>query len=187
VADICNVYINRYFLMRRTSLISVAVLFILFLSVLISGIIRKMSKEARVDEKIAYLPSFSFRTLEEDDFHSSEIEKGPVLIIRFHPECEHCQYEISQILKSDIPDIVSKALLISNDDPDSIKVFLKQFNYADHPSITVLADTADIFNSIFGKDIVPSNYIYNKDLKLIKVLFGEVKTETIRKYLLISE
>ncbi len=187
MVNIGNVYINKYLLMRKTILISLAIVFILFLSILISGIARKMSKEARVGEKIAYLPSFSFITLEKDDFHSSEIRKGPVLIIRFHPECEHCQYEISQILQSDIPGIVSKALLISNDNPDSIRIFLKQFNYTDYPSIIVLADTADSFNRIFGKDIVPSNYIYNKDLKLVKVLYGEVKTETIRKYLLIGE
>ena len=173
--------------MRKKLLISTAAVFILFLSVLISGIVRKMLKEDRVYEKISSLPPFSFMTLERDDFHSSEIKRGPLLIIRFHPECEHCQYEISQILNSDIPDIVTKALLISNDNPDSIKAFLKQFNYTDYPSIIILADTADSFNRIFGKDIVPSNYIYNKDLKLTKVLFGEVKSETIRKYLLKSE
>jgi len=163
------------------------VVFTLSLGLLISGIIRKMLLEKQINEKIAILPSFSFITLAKHDFHSSEIKKGPVLIVRFHRECEHCQYEISQILKSDIPDLISKTLLISSDHPDSISKFLKQFNYSDYPSIIALADTSGSFCNIFGKDIVPSNYIYNKELKLVKILLGEVKTETIRKYLQISE
>jgi thiol-disulfide isomerase/thioredoxin len=161
--------------------------FTLSLTLLLTGIISRMLREKEINEKIAMLPSFSFMTLTNNDFHSSEIKKGPILIVRFHPECEHCQYEISQIIKSDIPSIASKVLLISSDDPDSIGSFLKQLNYSDCSSIKVLVDTSDSFHDIFGKDIVPSNYIYSKDLKLVKVLLGEVKTETIRKYLQISE
>lgn len=161
--------------------------FILTLILLLSGIISNVLKERGILEKISVLPSFSFITLTKDDFHSSEIEKGPLLIVRFHPGCDHCQYEISEILKSDIPEMVIKMILISSEKPDSISKFLEQFNYRDFPSVIALADTADSFGSIFGKDMVPANYIYNKELKLVKVILGEVKTETIRKYLLFSE
>jgi hypothetical protein len=161
--------------------------FTLALAILVSGVIRKMLEEKNMNEKIASLPSFSFSTLARVDFNSSEIREGPVLIVRFHTECEHCQYEISQILKSDIPDLCSNTILISNDHPDSIGKFLNQFNYSDYPSVIALADTSDSFGNIFGKDIVPSNYIYNKELKLVKVLLGEVKTGTIRKYILTGE
>ena len=165
----------------------ILIAFSLSMTLLIAGVIRKILKEKRIDEKMELLPSFSFMTMTRDDFHSSEIKNGPVLIVRFHPECDHCQYEISQIFRSDIPAIVSKALLISSAHPDSISNFLKQFNYSEYSSVVVLADTSDSFGSIFGKDIVPSNYIYNRELKLVKVLSGEVKTETIRKYLHIGE
>ena len=173
--------------MRKINQGVILAVFFLSLILLLSGVVSKILKEKRINENIALLPSFSFMTLARDDFHSADIKNGPVLIVRFHPECEHCQYEISQILKSDIPAIVSKALLISSAHPDSISKFLKQFNYIDYPSIVALADTSDSFGSIFGKDIVPSNYIYNRELKLVKVLSGEVKAETIRKYLHIGE
>jgi hypothetical protein len=183
MADINNVYFNRFFIMKKIILTILLVVFSLSMIFLISGVINKILKERRINEKIAFLPTFSFSTLTKDDFHSSEIKRGPVLIVRFHPECEHCQYEISQIFKSDIPNLVSKAVLISSDYPDSISKFLEQFNFSDYPSVIALADTSDSFSNFFGKDIVPSNYIYNKDLKLVKVLYGEVKTETISKYL----
>jgi len=165
----------------------VLVAFILSMTCMISGVVCKTVKKNYINEKIEILPSFSFATLTKGEFHSSEIKEGPVLIVRFHPECEHCQYEISQILKSDIPVLFSKTILISSDHPDSINKFLNQFNYNAYPSVIALADTSDSFSIIFGKDIVPSNYIYNSELKLVKVLFGEVKTETIRKYLKKSE
>jgi hypothetical protein len=173
--------------MRKIIQEVILIAFFLSMILLISGISRKILKEKLINRKIALLPSFSFTTLNKDYFYSSEIKKGPVLIVRFHPECDHCQYEISQILNSDIPSLVSRALLISSGHPDSISKFLKQFNYSDYPSIVALADTSCAFESIFGNDIVPSNYIYNRELKLVKVLLGEVKTETIRKYLHVHE
>jgi hypothetical protein len=107
--------------------------------------------------------------------------------VRFHRECEHCQYEISELFKSNIPDYSATVILVSSDYPDSIRRFLSKFKYADYPSVIPLADTSFVFGDIFGSDIIPSNYIYNRDLDLIKVLSGEVKTETILKYLLSSD
>jgi hypothetical protein len=173
--------------MRKIILTIILIVFSISLILLISGVSSKLLREKRLNEKISVLPLFSFKTLAKDDFHSSEIKEGPILVVRFHPECEHCQYEISGIFNSDIPLLVSKALLISSDHPDSIRKFLKQFDSFDYPSIIALADTSDSFSDIFGKDIIPSNYIYNKELKLVKVLLGEVKTETIRKYIISSE
>jgi hypothetical protein len=47
----------------------------------------------------------------------------------------------------------------------------------------VLSDTAFIFSELFRTDVIPSNFIYNKDLKLVKALRGETTIETITKYL----
>lgn len=169
--------------MRRIILFVVILLFAVSATFLVSGIFKKIQKQSRITEKISTLPSFSFLTLNDRSFSSSDIKSGPVLLIRFHPECEHCQYEISEILKSDIPASGTSIILVSGAEPDSIKEFLNQFNYSDYPSVIALADTSYSFGDIFGSEIIPSNYIYNKELELVKVLHGEVKTETILKYL----
>ena len=173
--------------MRKIILGVVIVVFALSATFLILGMINKVQKHKQLAEKIARLPSFSFMTLTNETFNSSEIMKGPVLVIRFHPECEHCQYEISEILKSNIPASGTCIIMVSSADPDSIRKFISQFDYSDYPAIITLADTSYIFGDIFGSDMVPSNYIYNKELNLVKVLYGEVKTETILKYLQGSE
>jgi thiol-disulfide isomerase/thioredoxin len=173
--------------MRKIILVLAILFFTVSAIFLVSGIFRKMQKQNRITEKISTLPSFSFLTLTDETFNSSEIKRGPVLLIRFHPECEHCRYEISEILKSNIPASGTSVILVSSADPDSIKEFLDRFDYSGYPSVIVLADTSYSFGDIFGSEIIPSNYIYDKDLELVKVLHGEVKTETILKYLKIIE
>jgi hypothetical protein len=169
--------------MRKILLGAVVAVFTLLAAILITGVIRKVHNKALIKEKIATLPSFSFMTLTNKVFSSSEIQKGPLLIIRFHPECEHCRYEISEILKSNIPASDTKVILISSAHADSLRRFLNQFHYSDYKSVIALADTSYAFGDIFGSDVIPSNYIYNKELNLVKVMYGEVKTETIYKYL----
>jgi len=173
--------------MRKILLIAVITIFGLSSAFLILGMINKIKKRNHITEKIARLPSFSFMTLANETFNSSDISKGPVLVIRFHPECEHCQYEISEILKSNIPASGTNVIMVSSADPSVIRKFFSQFDLTDYPAIIPLVDTSYIFGDIFGSDIVPSNYIYNKELNLVKVFYGEVKTETILKYLLGSE
>jgi thiol-disulfide isomerase/thioredoxin len=173
--------------MRKIILGSVIVVGVLFTSLLVIGIIRKIQNHKLITEKIARFPSFCFMTLSNESFNSTEIKKGPVLVVHFHPECEHCQYEISEILKSNIPTLFSSVILISSAHPDSIIKFLNRLNYSDYASVIPLVDTSYNFESIFGSGIVPSSYIYNKRLNLVKILHGEVKTETIIKCLQESE
>ena len=173
--------------MRKVILGSVIVIIVLFASFLITGMVRKVQNHKLITERITRFPSFFLMTLSNEPFNSSEIKKGPVLVIHFHPECEHCQYEISEILKSKIPTLGARIVLVSSAHPDSIRRFLNKFKYSDYPSVIPLADTSYIFEDIFGNGIVPSCYIYNRKLDLVKVLHGEVKTETILKYLQESE
>jgi hypothetical protein len=169
--------------MRKAIIYFVVIAFTGAATFLVTGILIKIHKKKTISEKISKLPVFAFQTLNKETFSSSDIKTGPLLIIRFHPECEHCQYEISEILKSSIPESGPSVILVSSAPPDLIKEFLRKYNYCNSQYITVLIDTAYVFEEIFGSDIVPSNYIYNKKLALVKVLHGEVKTETVLKYL----
>lgn len=173
--------------MRRIIVISVVTIFLLVISYFVFGIVKKTRERSIIEEQISKLPSFSFTTLQDTLFNSLIIKEGPVLIVRFHPECEHCQYEISELFRSKITESGVKVLLITGADKDMVISFLDQFSISQRESVITLLDTAFIFNEIFGADIVPSNYIYNKDLELVKVLNGEYKIETILKYLGKSE
>ena len=155
----------------------------LFVLLLITGIVLKVKEYNQSSEIIKKLPKFSFLTLDNEVFNSKDIVEGPVLVIHFHPECGQCKYEISDMLKSEIPSLECLVLMISSANADSLKSFYSMMDLYRYPSVILLKDTALQFGEIFGSDFVPANYIYNKSLVLLKTLHGEYKIETISKYL----
>ena len=173
--------------MRKILIFIVITIFILLISFTVYGIFIKTMKKENNEKSISRLPSFSFITLEGNSFDSRTIFEGPVLIVRFHPECDHCSYEISQIMKSKIHESCGKILFVTSAEMNDVVRFMSQFETSEKGGVITLLDTSSVFNNIFGKDVIPSNYIYNKRLELVKALYGEYKTETILKYLNANE
>lgn len=169
--------------MRKIVLIATAGLFILIMSYLTYGTIMKSEERKAMEKKISVFPSFSLTTLQGNEFNSGEIKEGPVLVILFHPECAHCQYEISGIMESRIPASVSKILMVSGANRNDILQFSRQNKLSLLKNALILVDSSYIFGDIFGNNVVPSNYIYGKDLNLIKAFHGECRIETLQKYI----
>lgn len=169
--------------MKRKFALIVIASFIFSLLFLVAGIIRKAMAAEEIAERISTLPQFSLPKLDGGLFSSKEINAGPLLIIYFHPECEHCHHEISSIIESPLPDRDVKIILVSYASQHLIRSFIDRIGNVGEARILILTDTALIFRGIFGSDIIPSNYIYNKELELVKSIKGETRTETILKYL----
>lgn len=150
---------------------------------LIVGTITKKKKVDGFREKLSTLPYFTLPSIDGSIFNSSEISQGSLLITYFHPECTHCQYEISSLIQSKIPGSGVKILLISYEGSNKIRSFMQQFDIKNDSNFTVLSDTAFVFSEIFRTDVIPSNFIYDEDLRLVKILKGETTIETITKYL----
>jgi peroxiredoxin len=161
----------------------VVTLIAVFVILLIAGTIRKKNKADDIRDRISALPDFMMPAIDGSLFNSSVIYKGPLLITYFHPECAHCQYEISSLLQSNIPRSGAKILLISYEGSKKIRSFMKQFNVNNDSVFTVLSDTAFVFSELFRTDVIPTNFIYDEDLNLVKTLKGETSIETITKYL----
>lgn len=173
--------------MKKLIKLFVIVLFLSFLTYFIQGIIKKSQEKGIAQKNISTLPDFTFLTLTDTPFNSRTIINGPLLVIRFHPECEHCKYELSEISRSNIPGSGTKILLITSSDRNSVVKFLEPLNFLGDDNVIPLLDTAHISGRLFGSEFLPSHYIYNKDLMLVKTLQGEYKTESILKYLEESE
>ncbi|HUX97579.1 MAG TPA: hypothetical protein VMV47_17735 [Bacteroidales bacterium] len=169
--------------------VGVTFIFLLFIVLifLVYGIVKKSGEKALIENRIATLPKFSFVDLECNLFSSDSINEGPLLIVKFHPECEHCQYEISEIFHSSIPFSGTKILFITNSSREKTKQFFSQFDKSVMSQAIILIDSSYAFSNIFGKDIVPSNYIYDRDLKLTRALYGEYKIEIMEKLLGLHE
>jgi thiol-disulfide isomerase/thioredoxin len=169
--------------MKKTLILSIVIIVIGLTAFLFTGIATKTHLNKIAKERITVLPVFSMKTLNDTIFRSDLIKSGPVIILHFHPECEHCKYEISTLFKCKAELSGTQVILISNAEKEVISNFLKENNLLNYPGSVALLDETYSFKSYFGTGIVPATFIYDKKLKLVKFFQGEVRPETILKYL----
>ncbi len=162
------------FLILLTSLVSVH--FVL-------STIKKVNSSQSIKEHIKYFPRFILKSINDTLFNSETITKGPVIIIFFHPGCEHCQYEIKEITTDEYLIDKTHIILVSNAPDDEIKKFYYDNELDKYQKITLLIDSSYKLSDIFGLRSVPLTCIYSKELILVKYFKGEVKPDAIVKIL----
>lgn len=165
--------------MRKKLRLIIFLIFIGVFSLLIYGISVRIAKVNNMGKSIQSLPDFTFFTLDGKPFKSSDIKAGPVLIAYYHPECEHCQYEINGLFNKLEKINETKILLISFAERDSINAFFRDRMSQMNENIILLIDDSLSFKTYFSTSVVPSTFIYDKELKLKKMYKGEVKPDAI--------
>lgn len=167
---------------RRIGLMLLAVLLGLII-VLIGGILHKKAKAEEAADKIKRLPDLVLTDLCGKSFRSNQVTFGPLIITFFHPECDYCRYEISSLLRSGLLDNDLTVLFISYADKSEIQSFVDNLGMAEISNLHVIHDADYRISELFHADIMPSNYIYDDSLRLVKVFKGSTRPETILKYL----
>jgi peroxiredoxin len=106
--------------------------------------------------------------------------RKPTVIIYFNPECEHCQYEASEIGKQAERFEKANMILITPDDSTKrVEAFATKYHLWEVDNLTILIDRDHRFKNYFGTSVFPSVFIYGPDKKLLKMYKGEVKIEAI--------
>lgn len=154
-----------------------------FLVFLIGGTMIKKVQAEEAAEKIRSLPDLVMTDIWGNVFRTDQITSGPLLITFFHPECEHCRYEISSLLDCGLTDSQLKILLVSYADSVEIQSFMQHLGIPEASTMHILHDPDFRMSDLYGADIIPSNFIYDKDLQLVKVFRGATRPETLLKYL----
>lgn len=150
---------------------------------LIYNIIKKYNHNKMVASQKKILPGFQLYTQEEKPFSTKELqEHKPICIFYYNAECEHCQYEATQISKNINAFKNTQVLMVSTNVPKETAVFAKTY-HLDAAGFIWLYDKEYNFYKWFGRAITPSVYIYNAQRRLIKEYTGEVKVEAVTKYL----
>lgn len=156
---------------------SITILFSIVLSI-IYFIAERIAQKKAIVEKIQTLSSSSLFTLDSVQFNISS-PKFTVLVY-FNSECEHCQYELSEIKKNMRSFQSSQLLLISSENISEIKKVAVEFDFTN--AVFLKINREDVFEK-FGALSVPHLLLYSSDQKLIKEFKGETKIETILQYL----
>ena len=121
------------------------------LDLLIYGIFIRKAKAEKAADRIKTLPDLVLTDIRGDTVKTSQIHTGPVLITFFHPECDHCKYEISSILGSTLIGSQVTVLLVSYANKSEIISFMRQFDIEGSSTLHILHDPDHIQWSIYSE------------------------------------
>ncbi len=170
--------------MRKIIKTILFVILLLLVGYMITVIIKKAKHKNAIAEQIQSIPGFSFINTQNQNIYTNDsLSVGKAcLIIYYNSECEHCQSEAEQISQHIDKFRDYQILMISYETKETILAFREKHKLIS-PSITFLQDSEYQFDDIFGNSPIPTSFIYNKKRALAKQFKGEVKIETLIKYL----
>lgn len=143
--------------------------------------IQKIALKKQVAESLKTMPIF--RANNQDSTQIKLIEKTPTAIIYFNTDCDHCQYEATQIQKNMGQFKDSQILMLSIEPLANIRKFIKTYRLEGFSNLQVGQITGKTAVETFGFKSVPHILIYNTENQLVKEYKGETKIEAILKYL----
>ena len=125
------------------------------------------------------LPNFVVYTLDSIQFASTHLRSDrPTVLVYFHSECGHCQYEARELKKHAGAFAQVNLLLISTENLSRLRAFSQAYGLEKLPLSHMSA--SDVFRT-FGSVPVPSLFVYNAQRKLVKHFQGETKMESVLK------
>lgn len=148
---------------------------------LVIQIAQKYSEKMELEARIQMLADANFLSLNGQPVSLLDFNNAiPLVLIYFHPECEHCDYEAQEIGRNNTAFEDCQMVMITPDDSiPRVEHFCNQHNLWELENFEVLLDHNHTFKKTFGKAIIPSVYIYGTDRKLKKRFLGETKPEAI--------
>jgi len=170
--------------MKKKIVIAFGIIALCFGCFLILKISQKYNQNKAIALQKQTLPNFQLYDQNLDHFSGGQLKKAtPVCIFYYNADCEHCQYEATQIKKNITAFNNTQILMVSVNKPEEVTKFAKTYNLDQYPHITWLYDKDYNFYKWFGNTPTPSVFIYNSQHKLLKEYKGEVKIELVLKHL----
>lgn len=128
------------------------------------------------------LPALMLTKINGDSVLTSSLE-GPVVLVFFSPDCDHCQREAADI-RLHISAFKDYSLYFISPSPaEEIKEFATTYGLMGHPNIEFArADVTEVVR-LMGKVSTPTLCIYSKEKQLVKRFDGETEMEEIAKFL----
>lgn len=151
------------------------VVLIAFLTIALYKIYTTVSNKNKIENNISALPNFTFYNFQQKIFTKDSLSRNkPILFIYFNTDCEHCQYEASEIVKNINAFTNTNVLFISNQSFSEINSFDSIYHLSQYRFIKLLKDSTNGFYKTFGTSVVPSVLLYNNKGELLNSYKGEV-------------
>jgi peroxiredoxin len=163
------------------------IIFIFVVLILSLSAFSLFQKNQHVEQKKGVyqsIPVFHLSDITGNSITESSLRKNKsTLFLFFDPDCGNCEEEFLQIkVKRDLlPDC--NMVFVSTLPEDVILNFLKKIDFQSDKNMYFLCDSKAKLSKMMDVKGLPSVLIYNKTGKLIKNYTGQVKIETLIKYL----
>lgn len=144
---------------------------LIFSFLLLAGI---YSAHAQAVSGLKKIAPFQIRLTNGQQFSASQLAAGPVVLIYFSPDCEHCQDFTKDLVKNYNVVANKQVVMVTFQSMEMLKPFVKQYSLATYPNFKVGTEgTSYVVQRYYGIRSFPYIAIYDKTGKLVKVYEGE--------------
>jgi thiol-disulfide isomerase/thioredoxin len=135
------------------------------------------SQSALGQKKIA---PFQIKLTNGQQYTASQLAAGPVVLIYFSPDCEHCQAFTKDMLKNYGAFANKQVVMITFQSMDMLKPFANLYKLSTYPNIKVGTEGYSyIVQRYYQIKSFPYIALYNKAGNLVQVFEGEQPHQTI--------
>ena len=168
---------------KKYILTGILVLLFAGIGILIAKTIRTNNHKKQVSEQLKMIPNFETYDMDSLKVSHTEFNDKPTIIVYFNTECEHCQYEATQIVKyqNQFKDV--NLYMLSAENINQIKAFAHKMGLDKISNLEMGKITVKESFEVFAFTSIPDILIYNASGELQKHFKGETKIEAILKYL----
>lgn len=153
--------------------------------VLIAAIAAQMMGRENVLERITQWPDIEIITIEGDEFSTAQlILDAPILFNYFNTECVFCQSEILEIANHAELQKSATLVFISDEPPDVIKRFRRNYSLDANPNFLFLVDTDSKVKEYYRIRSVPATHLYTSNGELVEFFRGLISAETLYSHIL---
>jgi peroxiredoxin len=140
----------------------------------------KIKHKKEVANNIKEMPKFTFTTIEGKTLTNKDLLPNyRTIFVYFNTTCDYCSHE-TQIFKDNLNKLDNyQIFFVSFETPEIIKPFAQQYQLLNHDKIHFITDPRAIFSTTFDVKSIPSIVLYDENHKLVEVIKGQVKIETI--------
>lgn len=138
---------------------------------LLAACMPAISQSAAANKKIA---PFQITLTNGQQYTSSQLLAGPVVLIYFSPDCEHCQDFTKDLLKNYNVVANKQVVMVTFQSMDMLKPFVAQHRLSTYPNIKVGTEGYSyVVQRYYQIKSFPYIAIYDKAGKLVKTYEGE--------------
>jgi len=159
---------------------------ILVLAALVAGLgwafQAKLAQRRERTQRLAALPPLQAFRLDGTAFLPLTEATGPLVLIYFEPDCDHCQRQATEVSNHATEFGAARLLWLSKDSLPALRQFAQRYGLSRQPMMQVAKIRPEVAQKL-GLFSVPDIRIYGPDRKLIRRYRGETSAAAISRAL----